>query len=153
MKRRDLIARGEIVDRQSKRGPGRPKMTSSEKEAAREKRREDKANGIVYNEKMKESRVDSQSPVKRKYQRRSQKDKEPKPVFQTVLNDKGVTIGKKDQFGNFYPYKRRGRLPKNLGQRQTGLASPGVQSKNIDKSNIELEDMLAAEVTKKEATQ
>lgn len=117
MKRRDLIARGEIVDRQSKRGPGRPKMTSSEKEAAREKRREDKANGIVYNEKMKESRVDSQSPVKRKYQRRSQKDKEPKPVFQTVLNDKGVTIGKKDQFGNFYPYKRRGRLPKNLGQR------------------------------------
>ena len=42
-------------------------MTSSEKEAAREKRREDKANGIVYNDKMKESRVDSQSPVKRKY--------------------------------------------------------------------------------------
>ena len=127
-------------------------MTSSEKEVAREKRRQELKNASKYDEKMEDSRVEDSAGKlqKRKYLKRSEKG-DP-PVFQPVVNDKGAAIGKKDQHGNFYPYKRRGRTPKNLGQRQTGLASPksGDDDKTCEKTDIELEDMLAAEVQKRE---
>ena len=45
MKRRDAIARGEAIDFERKKKPGRPKMTSSEKERARQKRIEKLRNG------------------------------------------------------------------------------------------------------------
>lgn len=74
-----------------------------------------------------------------------------------MVNDKGAAIGKKDQHGDFHPYKRRGRAPKNLAQKQTGFASPdagaaAASSGKKGKTNIELEDMLAAEAINKEAT-
>lgn len=125
-------------------------MTSSEKEAAREKRSQALKNAAHYSEKMEDSRVESANQIKRKYTKRSQRGET--PVYQVVVNDKGNAIGKKDQHGNFFPYKRRGRAAKNLAQRQTGLCSPPAADtdKSCDKTNIELEDMLAAEVQKKE---
>lgn len=80
MKKRDAIARGDPIDKNntsSKRGPGRPKMTSSEKEAAREKRRQDKANGVE----VPDARDDSQAPQKRKYRKSQNKEKSDKPIY------------------------------------------------------------------------
>ena len=165
MKKRDAVIRGEPI---KVKRPGRPKMTETEKESAREKRKEDYKNAVPYdNETMKESRPDTTSaakpvtenPQKRKYLKKSQ-TKDEKPTYQIVVNDAGTTIGKKDQYGNFVPYKRRGRLPKNLGTKQTGFASPpsphicGAAGTSLlkDKTDVELEDMLADEVQKKENT-
>ena len=43
MKKRDALMRGEQI---KQKGRGRPRMTSSEKEAAREKRRQDMMNAV-----------------------------------------------------------------------------------------------------------
>jgi len=69
---------------------------------------------------MKESRPETSGgaapvPTKRKYNKKSSQVKDKEPKYQVVINDSGSKIGKKDQYGNYYPYKKRGRLAKNLG--------------------------------------
>ena len=62
MKKRDAVIRGEPI---KVKRPGRPKMTETEKESAREKRKEDYKNAVPYdNETMKESRPDTTSAAK-----------------------------------------------------------------------------------------
>ena len=102
---------------------------------------------------MRESRAETSSNrPKRKYVKRSQNQE--KIIWKVVVNEQGKKIGKRDHLGNFFPYKKRGRLPKNLGTKQAGLNSPGGTSIEVktQKTDIELEDMLAAEVQKKENT-
>lgn len=167
MKKRDAIMRGEPI--KIKR-PGRPKMTSSEKEAAREKRRQELKNAVPYDsEKMKESRPETSAAAatavasKRKYNKKSSQDKAKQPKFQVVVNEQGNAVGKKDQFGNFIPYKKRGRSAKNLATKQTGFSSPHIcggsrglgkgamtSPKKTDKLDIQLEDMLQNEMDKKQ---
>ena len=48
-----------------------------------------------------------------------------KPIKGTIVyNEEGKKIGKRDSQGVMHPYKSRGRPPKNLGQKQTGLTEP-----------------------------
>lgn len=97
-KKRDAIIRGEQIDGAATKKRGRPRMTSSEKEVAREKRRLELKNAPHYDEKMEDSRIESRkqatSNTKRKYVKRSQRGET--PVYQVVVNDKGNAIGKKD---------------------------------------------------------
>ena len=67
-----------------------------------------------------------------------------------VYNEEGKKIGKRDSQGVMHPYKSRGRPPKNLGQKQTGLTEPDSQDETVRrkvgkgerKTDIELEDIL-----------
>ena len=48
---------------------------------------------------------------------RAEQKKTTQGKSEQVFNEQGKAIGKKDSQGNFVPYKRRGRAPKNLAQK------------------------------------
>lgn len=108
--------RGEQIGAEGqKRTAGRPKMTEEEKEAAREKRRNkvttndqqisnDEGNSATNtitkaeDQRLQKPAETSSAAVatseKRKYNKEAKNAE--KPVYQSVVNDKGASIGKKD---------------------------------------------------------